>query len=216
MNVSLITSAHIESPGDEAKAVKRITDVVSSHPHCELIVIDTSPQSSKAVKSLVHYRGVYKWCDGYNILYGGSLNLAVRIASGEALVYFSARHGRQFDPTWLDDIIEPLHDPKCGMAGSIQPCDWMPIHSPDRDRDTTGLPAIHVQGGIWAARLEIMQQFPYSPYFWQVYSDVWHSWRLQKSGYSLIDVPTIRAVAGGAIPMRHTYKYVVDYSTDDD
>jgi hypothetical protein len=54
-----------------------------------------------------------------------------------------------------------------------------------------------VQGGVFARRTQVLRDNPYSSYFPQVFSDVYESWNLIKSGYYLADIPEVSSVEGG-------------------
>ena len=77
-----------------------------------------------------------------------------------------------------------------------------------------GQPHHHIQGGVLAARTDVLRQFPYQEVEWtHGGSDIWHSYRLMEAGLTLHDVPTVfsgwRCVAPPG-----PWKYVHDYAPD--
>jgi DNA-binding transcriptional LysR family regulator len=176
----------------------------------ELIVMDNSPSPSVDALALCQARPDcrYVWNQGYNIYIAGALGAAVRLAHAPNVLYFCASHGLQNDPTWVSDLIEPLSDPQVGLAGHVQPCQYNRVAAVPEDIIE---PQIHVQGGLWAARREVLQEFGFGHRFPFEFCDVDLSRRLVAAGYGLASVPTVVSVAGGVIPDPERYKYVHDY-----
>lgn len=221
--ISLITGVYKGDDWNEERTLGTIRDAaLSLSGQGELIVVDCSAVPTVCVCELVmDFGGKYHWCQGYNIGYGGAINWAVqRMAEGEHVVYFSSKRGQLFAADWLDAITTPLSDPRCGMAGHLHECDYHKVaegewNSPEFHKyGKYPRPHMHVQGGVWAARREVLLKYPYTHRFPMVFSDVWISWRLLEAGYGLCEAHGIMAIPGGAIHNRHQYKYVVDYSTD--
>ncbi|MGE4001452.1 MAG: glycosyltransferase family 2 protein [Planctomycetaceae bacterium] len=176
----------------------------------ELVVMDNSPSPTVEALALCPARPGcrYVWNQGYNIYIAGALSAAVRLAHAPKMLYFCASHGLQNDPTWLTDLIEPLVDQKVGLAGHVQPCEFNRVAAVPEDIIE---PQIHVQGGLWAARREVLQEFGFGHRFPFEFCDVDLSRRLVAADYRLASVPTVASVAGGVIPDPEHYKYVHDY-----
>lgn len=176
----------------------------------ELVVVDNSP--SPTVDALVLCQGRpgcrYVWNWGYNIYIGGALTEAVRLARFPHILYFCASHGLQNDPTWIADLLEPLANAEVGLAGHVQPCRYDRVAAVPEDIVE---PQVHVQGGVWAARREVLQTIGFSHRFPFEFCDVDLSRRLLAAGYRLHSVPSLVSVAGGVIPDPENYKYVHDY-----
>jgi hypothetical protein len=136
------------------------------------------------------------------------LNRVLQTARGRNLVYFCASHGRAHDPTWLADLLAPLENPQVGAAGCVLPCEFNRVAACPADLIE---PQLHVQGGIWAARIDVLQSLGFSHRFPFEFCDVDLSRRLLAAGYHLANVPSIVSVAGGQVPHPERYKYVHDY-----
>lgn len=196
MSTTLATAIYNPSTA----TIENVQSIIDQTPHDELIVIDHSPKRQEYPFPTIHQ-------NGYNEGYGGALNRAAKLAQCDNLVYFSSNRSRLNDPTWIDDLTQPLADPRCGAAGSVQPCQYNRIARRPCDIFE---PQIHVQGGCFAIRTAVLRNHPFSPYFPQVFSDVYLSWSLVKSGYYLADVPAISAVEAGRAKLA---KMVVEYPT---
>jgi hypothetical protein len=178
----------------------------------ELVVLDNSPEPTAGAQEwLAGHAGVpfvYHWFDGHNLYLAGALTKALGLAKGECLVYFCSSHGLVNDPTWLADIIAPLAEKAVGIAGNVRPCEYNRVAAVPEDIIE---PQIHVQGGVWAARRDVLAKIGFGHRFPFEFLDVDLSRRLQAAGYKLADVPGVKSVAGGRIPDAERYKYVHDY-----
>jgi hypothetical protein len=131
---------------------------------------------------------------GHNLFYGPAIKLAAEHVASDVLVYVSANRALMIDTTWIDDLVRPVvADKRCGMSGCVQPCEYNRIARYETDIFE---PQIHVQGGVFAIRTEVMRSADYGK-FPQVFSDVYLSWKLIRMGYYLQDVKGVRASAGG-------------------
>jgi hypothetical protein len=130
---------------------------------------------------------------GYNAFYGPSIKIASSRISSDILVYVSSTRATMYDQSWISDIVRPLSDERCGMSGCLQPCEYNRIARYPTDIFE---PQVHIQGGVFAIRNEVMKSVDYGK-FPQVFSDVYLSWSLIRRGYYLQDVKSIRASAGG-------------------
>jgi GT2 family glycosyltransferase len=176
----------------------------------ELVIVDNSPApTTPAIGLAAHDRRVrLLWNDGYNLYIAGALSRVLCEARGRKLVYFCASHGLLHDPTWLADMLAPLDDPKTGAAGCVLPCEFNRVAACPADIIE---PQVHVQGGFWSARLDVLSELGFSHRFPFEFCDVDLSRRLIAAGYQLANVPTIISVPGGTIPDPERYKYVHDY-----
>jgi hypothetical protein len=134
----------------------------------------------------------YHWHGGANLLYGPSMNEAVSVAIHPYLLYVCANHGESRDPTWPLDLLAPLAEDRVAMTGSLQ-------FSGEECLEELGfppeIPAIHIQGGIFAARTDVLRAYPYPNgkcAHW--FSDIYQCARLLAEGWKLVDVPTIKSV----------------------
>jgi len=168
-------------------------------------VIDNSKKPNKIPK---HPRRKYTWNQGYNVAHGGAINQAVSMANTDAVAYVCERHTTINDHSWLSDMINSIESPDIGMAGSVQPCSFSSVAQADSDIIA---PQIHVQGGVWAARLETFTRFGYSYRYPQTFMDVDICRRMLASGLTLANVPSVASVAGGKVDQPERFKLVHDY-----
>jgi hypothetical protein len=177
----------------------------------ELIIVDNSVARLDRMANAVLNNGVfdadYRWQGGQNLMYGPSLNLAVSLASHPYLLYACANHGQSFDPTWPWDLLQPLLDDGAGkvaMAGSLQPSG-----APANFGFPASLPTVHVQGGVFAARSELLRLHPYPGGRYAHWgSDIYQSFQLMEAGFDLAEVPTVKSVWRGTNPGDGAWKYV--------
>lgn len=148
------------------------------------------------------------WNDGHNLYIAGALTRVLKEARGKKLAYFCASHGLVHDPTWLADMLAPLDDAEVGAAGYVLPCEFNRVAACPADIIE---PQLHVQGGLWSARIDVLREIGFGHRFPFEFCDVDLSRRLIASGYRLANVPTIVSVPDGTIPDPERFKYVHDY-----
>jgi hypothetical protein len=176
----------------------------------EIIVIDNSERRSDRLANAVLDNGgfaaSYRWNQGRNLMYGPSLNVAATMAARPYLLYVCAAHGQMYDPTWAWDLLATLVDDLSGdvaMSGSLRPSG-----SPAAMGFSESLAQVHVQGGLFCARTDVLRAHPYEEGDYAHWgSDVYQGFQLMAAGYRLADVPTVRSVWRSAIEGRH-WKYV--------
>lgn len=180
----------------------------------EIIVIDNSARRLDALADLVAglpWKSRYLWHDGRNLLYGPSMNAAARLAEHPFILYVCMAHGRMYDPTWIGDLIAPMwDDERIAMSGHLFPSAPPSVLGfPDH-----GQPRLHIQGGVLAARTDVLRRLPYQEREWSHGgSDVWQSYRLMAEGFVLHDVPTVYSGWMMVAPPG-PWKYVHDYADD--
>ena len=160
----------------------------------EVIVVDNSPTRSPSLEgNLADIPGVdgrYYWQGGANLWYGPAMNLAVKLATKPYVLYVCTNHGHSIDPTWALDLLAPLADETVGMTGCLQ--DAGPPEACDFPET---LPHLHVQGGVFAARRDVLLQYPYPDGQYAHFgADLCECFQLMQAGFRLVDVPTIRSV----------------------
>ncbi|MCZ7648422.1 MAG: hypothetical protein M5U26_24710 [Planctomycetota bacterium] len=143
----------------------------------------------------------YLWNGGANLQAAASKNQMYALASHPFFVYLCANHGRMYDPTWLEDLLLPFQHPQVAMAGML---DRYPLKHIGEGEGN----GIYVQGGVLAARVEVMRRLPMSERFPHDHSDKFISLHLIREGYDLADVTTILSLWRKPIPEKHDYKYV--------
>jgi hypothetical protein len=175
-----------------ARAIERVEAIlrptVEAHPglEYELLVSDNSPRPDPALAAHLAASGLrfgYEWNGGRNLFYGGALNRLARWARYERLVYVCSNHGTMTDPTWLDDLLGALVSPGAAIAGSVRPCFYRCFGEEGE--------GIHVQGGLFAAKTELLHRHPYREPYLHRYSDIWLSRELLRAGHTLVDVATV-------------------------
>src|SRR6516165_8544985 len=155
----------------------------------ELIVIDNSATTAQV--DGVQTR--YQWQLGKNLMYGPALNLAVDLARHPYLLYVCTNHGHARDVTWSLDLLAPLiADRTVAMTGSLADSG-----RPENAGFSPSLPRHHIQGGVFAARVDLLREHPYPEgdhecVHWG--ADIFECFQLMKTGYMLLDVPTVRSV----------------------
>lgn len=199
MSFSLVTIVYNSGDFDADDVCQRIASVhasgVASGLPVDLIVIDNSPRPIVEIQNLCCDLGaIHQWNGGFNVYHGGAMNIAAKLSQRDSIIYFCAGHGRVIDPTWIEDILKPLDDPKCGIAGCLGPCLFDRISADPRDWK---IPQQHIQGAICAMRRETLLEVPYGNRFPHNYSDVSMTLALLKKGYYLANVPSIRSVGIG-------------------
>jgi glycosyltransferase involved in cell wall biosynthesis len=218
--VSLGATVVLVAHGEEDRALTRLLrDVLPSLRvrrrvvEFELVVVDNSGARLERLAEAVLRNGDlharYLWNHGENAWYGPALNQAVAAARHPFIVYACARHGRMHDPTWIDDLLRPLAQDASGrvaMTGSLYPS-GAPSHMGFPDT----LEWTHVQGGVFAARREVLARFPYpggALAHWG--ADVYQCHRLRHEGFRLVEVPTVKSVWRERVD--GSWKYVHDES----
>jgi GT2 family glycosyltransferase len=178
----------------------------------ELIVVDNSeqpqPRLAEAVRDNGTFPAKYLWSEGRNLYYGPALNLAVKAAAHPFLVYVCANHGRMLDPTWLWDMLEPMVNDASGkvaLTGS-----HYASGPPSKLGFPESLPRLHIQGGLFAGRTEVLAKYPYPDgEFAHWSSDIYQSFQLLQQGYRLVDVPTVKSVWRERVK-GNQYKFIHD------
>jgi len=179
----------------------------------EFVVVDNSPHRldplAQAVGALP-WPSHYQWHQGRNLLYGPSLNVAVRLARHPVVLYACANHGKMIDPRWVEDIVSPLRrNERAAMAGH-------PYGSPPARKVGIRYAGrrIHIQGGVFSARTEVLRRFPYDEgQHAHDRSDIVVSYRLLAAGFQLIDVPSVMSV-WRTTARKGPWRYVHDDSED--
>ena len=93
-----------------------------------------------------------------NLMYGLAINSAIEITAYPYFVYVCSNHGHMYDPTWLDDLVNPIvHDSRVAMPGSLYP-----IGNPTEMGFPSYLPHVHIQGGVFGARTEALIAYSYT------------------------------------------------------
>jgi hypothetical protein len=197
-------------------ACRRLSrDIVPSLEHYpdwsfELIVVDNSARRMDRLADAVAalpWPSRYVWHDGANLYYGPALNVAANLASHPVLVYVCANHGRMVDPGWIEDLVTPIwDDERVAMTGHPYPSQ----HPSELGFRDTGQ-YFHIQGGLLAARTDVIRRFPYDEGQYAHWgSDIWQSYQLMDAGFVLRPVPSIVSVWREKAPPG-AWKYIHDH-----
>ncbi len=174
-------------------------------PH-SITVVDNSPTESHLLRGV--FGDSYLWQNGENLMYGGAINLAVpRHPEEKYVLYVCTKHGRMLENTWVQDMIMPMErDDTVGatgfLMGSNSPegvahdckCPWVKDKYYFTHDDGTGHVPQHLQGGVFAARTELMLRFPYPKEILHLYTDHILTWEILKARYKCVNVPSILSV----------------------
>lgn len=173
-------------------------------PTC-VTCIDNSPDPSDDLREL--FGDGYVWNHGHNFQYGPAINQAVRRVPSAFTLYNCTVHGRAIDHGWATDLIAPLvADPVVGMTGYLVGSnspegvahatgqEWVKEKYRFVDDAGNGYVPQHVQGGVFAARTELLLRYPYYDTVAHLYSDHTITWDALKAGYRVVDVPSVRSV----------------------
>lgn len=201
---------------DVRAAVRHVT--VDHH----VTVVDNSAEHSPLLKK--YFGPDYLWQEGRNLMYGPSLNLAVaRYPDDEFVLYVCTKHGKAFDITWVRDMIEPMQRwPEYGMTGHLMGsnspegvahdggpgCEWVKDTYRWVNPDGTGDVKQHVQGGVFAARTQLMLEHPYPAQYPHNYTDHLLTWAILKAGHKVYDVQTIKSVWRDSVHHTHGLKFI--------
>ncbi len=184
-------------------------------------VVDNSVTSSDDLSR--RFGNDYVWNDGKNLMYGGAINQAVARVPSDFVLYCCSRHGRAYDPTWVIDILSPVVKlPEVGQAGHLMGSnspqglvqwagpgyEWVKDKYWFEEGGTQVVPP-HVQGGVFAAKTELMLRFPYPEKFNHMYSDHILTWEILKAGFKVYNIPTICSVWRNKVTERRSeFKYI--------
>ena len=157
-------------------------------PSTQTIVIDNSPARAAGIVADIHH-----WNEGVNKFWGGGINIAVQLATGEHMIHFSSQRSRVRDHRWMKALLAPLANPNCGMAGPVQA---VRFHLIGEQNPRPGQPEVHIQQSVFAARVKTLKKFPWGETYIHTYSDVWQSWSMIAGGLNLVNVPEVTSAAG--------------------
>lgn len=216
IGISIILIPYNNQYRFQTRLDRDIIPTIKAHPtwDFEIIVVDNSDKEDKTIINTFKQQNIYSeylW-QGTNIMYGPAMNLALSVNRYPYIVYLCTNHGRMYNPTWIDDLITPiLENPNVAMTGSFyNSCNPEVMGFPSQ------LPSIHIQGGIFGARAEIMKKYPYTNDQRWIHwgSDIYQSYQLLNAGFLLHEVTTIKSVWRENVISPENWKYVHDYSED--
>ena len=214
IGVTIIIIPHNNAERFATRLERDVLPTIAAHPDWkfQLIIIDNSDEDQKPSYDVLDSLQLHYVCKrpGTNIMYGPAMNLAVQNSIYPYLVYVCSNHGHMYDPTWIDDLINPLiRDAKVAMTGS---------RYPSGDPSSLGfppdLPPFHIQGGIFGARRDTLLSHPYTSNQHYIHwgSDVYQCFKLLSAGFELFNVPAINSVWRQNVSSPERWKYVHDYS----
>lgn len=214
IGVSIILIPYNNSNRFQTRLEREILPTIQAHPdwNFQFIIVDNSDDDKRPSYQFFdeHTLNHAILWPGRNLLYGPAMNLALQACEYPYFVYLCSNHGRMYNPTWIDDLINPmLQDEKVAMTGSHYASGW----GGDRFGFSSQLPKIHIQGGVFGARTAIMKSYPYSmdPDWAHGASDIYQSYQLLHAGFILKDVPTVKSVWQQNLNSPQQWKYVHDY-----
>lgn len=150
----------------------------------ELILVDNNPipvrsRKDKRIKTIFN--------KNINQL-SGAVNKAIDIAKGEFFLYVCGNHVHINSNDWLNYMLNGIKDGQ--IAGSVTPYDG----------------TVHVQGGLFIARTQLMKDFKYDEIkFPFSFMDVDQCKRMLSAGINFIELPKMKSVMG-FLPNKSKYK----------
>jgi hypothetical protein len=214
LEVSIILIPHNNPERFQTRLERDLLPTIEAHPtwKFQIVIADNSEASHRPSydllrESALEYQVIWT---GSNMMYGPAMNLAVALCDHPYIIYACTNHGRMFDTSWIDDLIEPLiEDSNVAMTGSVCPSGHptvfgFPAH----------LPSIHIQGGLFGSKTKVLSAYPYTHDSRWIHggSDVYQSFQFLNAGMQLRDIPTIKSVWCGKLDSPEQWKYVHDYS----
>ena len=214
IGITIVIIPHNNPERFKTRIERDLLPTIAAHPHWkfQLVIIDNSDEDKMpplGILDLRHLHYVYKR-PGTNIMYGPAMNLAVQNSIYPYLVYVCSNHGHMYDPTWINDLIEPLiENTNVVMTGSRYPSGnptWLGF--------PPTLPPYHIQGGIFGARRETLLRHPYTTNQHYIHwgSDVYECFELLSAVFELFNVPSINSVWRQNVSSPERWKYVHDDS----
>jgi len=216
IGVSIVIIPHNNQKRVQIRLERDIFPTIQSHPHWkfQMIIIDNSDQENNLALNALNEENIsliYLWPET-NLMYGPAMNLALTVCCYPYVVYLCTNHGHMYDTSWIDDLISVLiNNPNVAMSGSFyNSC------NPETMGFPSYLPSYHIQGGIFAARTEIMKKIPYTTDQRWIHwgSDIYQSFQLLNAGFLLHEVSTIKSVWRECVNSPEKWKYVHDYSEE--
>ena len=214
--VSIVLIAHNNRERFITRLEREVLPTIAAHPHWkfQLIIIDNSDVDNRELynfKDEDRLQHLVIW-PGSNLMYGPSMNLAVKVAIHPYLIYICSNHGRMYNPTWIDDLVNPMvQDSKIAMTGSSYPSG-----NPVEMGFPANLPPMHIQGGVFGARTETLIAHPYTTDERWIHwgSDIYLCYQLLLAGYVLHPVKTVNSVWRQCVSSPEQWKYVHDYAEE--
>lgn len=214
IGVSIVIIPHNDVERFKVRMERDVIPTIAAHPDWkfQIIIIDNSDKDKKpslSILDLHQVQYVYKW-PGENMMYGPAMNMAVQCCLYPYLIYVCSNHGHMYDPTWIDDLINPLiKDSKIAMTGS-----QYPSGDPSLLGFSPNLPHYHIQGGVFGARRDTMLAYPYTTDDRYIHwgSDIYECFQLLNAGFELHNVATVNSVWRQSVSSPERWKFVHDDS----
>ncbi len=212
--VTIVIIPHNDAARFKTRLERDILPTIAAHPawKFQIVIIDNSDEDKKQqynFPAVPNVEYVYKW-PGTNIMYGPAMNLALSTGCYPYLIYVCSNHGHMYDPTWIDDLINPMiTNPAIAMTGS-----YYPSCAPEVMGFPSHLPPVHIQGGVFGGRTEALVTHPYNTSEqWKHWgSDIYQSFQLLNAGFILQDVPSVKSVWRQSVNSPEQWKFVHDYT----
>lgn len=215
--VSIIFIPYNNADASILRLERDLFPTIDAHPdtNFQLLIVDNSDEDQKLNYCIPALSNI-EYCylrTGKNLKYGPSINLALKLAKHDFIVYICSNHGRMYDPTWIDDLVAPLIEHKnIGMTGSLYPTGISSLEMGFQ----VDLKRYHIQGGLFGARTNTLKQHPYTEISEWIHggSDIYQSFQLMAAGFELKDVPTVKSVWRQQVANPSNWKYVHDHSNN--
>jgi hypothetical protein len=212
--VTIVVVPHNNVERLKIRLERDLFPTIAAHPNWkfQLVLVNNSDTDEAPVSSIPEQDNLeynYFW-PGTNLMYGPAMNLAIKASVYPYLVYICSNHGHMYDPSWIDDLVNPMRaDNKIAMTGS-----YYQSGDPSNMGFPAHLPQIHIQGGVFGARTEALREFPYTtdPRWVHWGSDIFQCFQLIQAGLKLHNVMTIKSVWRESLHSPEQWKYVHDHS----
>lgn len=204
--------------GDRDRNLRYHAEVLAAAAHAglrvETLVVETNARAHPDVRQVADRLldvTRYPWI-------GPAHSAAYQNASAPLYLYTCNHHMTFRRPAWLAELVKPLLDGTAAASGDIRPQGFGPGALPGYERfdDSDGSLRFHLQGGVWAGRIEVLKHVPHDPRYPHGYEDVIRSWCIRERGERLVHVPTVwsTGVRGHVCDNDAAYSVIHDYRSE--
>lgn len=156
-----------------------LDSILESNGEFNVLVVDNNLEPK--IKRMVEEYPVKYVHNGNKGQLAGACNLAVRMIDTEYFIYVCSNHLKIYDKDWVDAMVKEMDDSKADIGGTETRFDGK----------------VHIQGGVFIARTEILKKYPYdSINFPFTFMDVALSDTLHNAGAKFLNMRNVKSVMG--------------------